>query len=66
VDSPEPFLGLHDAAKVLGVSSHTLYAYVAHDRVPYYKVGGRLRFRRSQLVAWVESSRRGPEVAMAQ
>ena len=42
------------------------YVYQNLDKIPHYRPagkGGPVRFKRSQIVEWVESSKGGPEVA---
>lgn len=46
-----------EAAKILGVSENTLAVWRSAKRygLRFYKVGGRVRYRVSDLVAWLES-----------
>ncbi len=37
-----------------GFSTNTLYGWVSQRRIPFIKIGGRLRFDRRKLDAWVE------------
>jgi len=52
-----PFPELFDAqtaAKKLGISYGTLRAWVSKGRIPYTKIGNRLRFTDDQLLAVLE------------
>jgi len=51
----EPWITIDEAAKHLGFAVGTLYNKVAADEVPYRRVGRSLRFRRSELDAWIEA-----------
>jgi excisionase family DNA binding protein len=57
----EPWLRYPAAAAVLGISRGTLEVWLSVKRyaVPHYKVGRNVLFKRSELVAWLESRRRG-------
>lgn len=50
-------LDAREAAKYLGISVHTLDTWRSTKRhvIPYLKVGGRIRYRKSDLDAWLES-----------
>jgi excisionase family DNA binding protein len=57
----EPWLRYPGAAKVLGISRGTLEVWLSTKRygVPHYKIGRNVLFKRSELVGWLESRRRG-------
>lgn len=61
--TPEPWLTAADAAAHLGYTVGTLYNKCAAGEVPHRKVGRALRFRRSELDAWVESHGQTAETA---
>jgi excisionase family DNA binding protein len=56
--TPDPnseILDKHGAALFLGFSSRTLDTWIQKKRIPYVKLpGGSIRFRRSQLIAFLE------------
>jgi excisionase family DNA binding protein len=60
----EPWLRYAGAAKVLGISRGTLEVWLSTKRygVPHYKIGRNVLFKRSELLAWIESRRRGGDV----
>lgn len=45
----DPWLGVDESAKYLGVTKNTIYKYAHRHEIEYRKVCGRLRFRRSAL-----------------
>ena len=47
----EPFLTLRETARQLGVSACTLWRW----KVPGHEIGGRRRFRMSEVVAYIEA-----------
>ncbi len=55
----EPFVGIEDAAKFLGVRPSWLYEGCRLSRVPHYKVGKYLRFRLSELEGWIQRHENG-------
>jgi excisionase family DNA binding protein len=69
--APEPWLTVAQAAARLSLSTKALYNLVApgcddRKRIPCYRLGpmgGAIRFRASDLDAWVESRRDAPKAA---
>jgi excisionase family DNA binding protein len=59
----EPLLTTREAADLLGFAAGTIVDWAESGDLPCFKIGGRLRFRESELEAWIEEQRRGPEVA---
>ena len=58
------FMSVQEAARFLGVSPKSLYAWVSQRRIPYRKAGRRLLFLESELVEWTcpsVKSREGPK-----
>lgn len=53
-----PWLTLEEAAAYLRMPKDTLYKRTAE--IPHTKQGGRIRFRREELDAWMEEGREGP------
>ena len=51
------FLDMERTAKLLNVTRNSLYR-MTHQRVlPYYKAGGRIYFKYSEIIDWMESCR---------
>ncbi|MCY4002418.1 MAG: helix-turn-helix domain-containing protein [Rhodospirillales bacterium] len=56
----EPFMTGREAGQLLGLSHRTFDRYRAPGRGPaYYKFGGAVRYRRSDVIAWAERRQRG-------
>lgn len=49
----EPFITAEEAAAFLRLSKRTVYNKVSLGELPHYKRDGMLRFRRSDLAAWM-------------
>lgn len=49
----EDMLTVDDAARFLQISPKTLRNWVAYKKIPYYKVGGAIRFKTVKLEAWL-------------
>jgi len=47
------------AAAYLGISQSKLYQMVSRREIPFYKVGGKILFKREDLDAYLESCRVG-------
>jgi excisionase family DNA binding protein len=54
----EPLLTAQ-VGELLGFSAATIVDWAEAGRVPAFKVGGRLRFRESEVLAWLEGKRAG-------
>jgi len=55
--SPE-FLGIREVSQHLGVSNSTLYSLVEEQRIPHYRIGRLIRFKRSEIDAWMEGNKK--------
>ncbi|MCY3598065.1 MAG: helix-turn-helix domain-containing protein [Rhodospirillales bacterium] len=56
----EPFMTGRKAGQLLGLSHRTLDRYRATGRGPaWYKFGGAVRYRRSDVIAWAERRQQG-------
>lgn len=53
---PPEVLNVTDACKLLGVSRNTLYAAVSRNEVPHRRIGTSIRFSRTALLKWLDSS----------
>lgn len=51
-------LNTFEAAKYLGMCAHTLRTLVAAHQIPCYQVGRYMKFRQSDLDAWVAKQQR--------
>ena len=56
----EPLVTVEEAAAFLGVQPGTVYLWAETGRLPSYKIGALRRFRLSDLEAYLESLREGP------
>lgn len=50
----EPFVDAAAVADYLGVSYQTVLRWAGTKRIPSYKIGTAVRFRMSEISAWVE------------
>ena len=41
----------------LGIKEKTIYAKVAEDQIPYYRIGNLIRFKKDEIDQWLESCR---------
>ncbi len=46
-------MNIEQASQYLGFSKSTLYSWAHQKRIPYVKIGGRLRFDKRKLDAWL-------------
>lgn len=57
----ERLIGIDEVAAILGVGSGTLYKWVWQKKIPYLKVNGALRFRPSELEAFISAKNQPPK-----
>lgn len=55
--TPEPMIGIDEACKILHRAKSTVYALAQAHKIPFYQPGKMLQFKRSELMAWMESAR---------
>ena len=48
------FLNIQEASEYLGFAIHTLYGWTSQRRIPFVKIGGRVRFDKQKLDRWIE------------
>ena len=56
----EQLLSARELADLLGFSAGTVVDWAENGTIPSFKVGGRLRFRESEVLDWLERRRRQP------
>ncbi len=61
-DTDEPLIEIDEASKIIHKAKSTIYALARAHKLPYYKPGKMLQFKRSELMAWVETSKRATSV----
>lgn len=62
----DAFLNVSEAARFLGLSTHTLNCWRSRDRGPAYcKLGSSVRYRASDLRAFADAQRREPAPSAA-
>jgi predicted DNA-binding transcriptional regulator AlpA len=47
--------GIELATKITGLSKASVYRFTCEGTIPYHKKGGKLFFKTSELVKWIES-----------
>jgi excisionase family DNA binding protein len=57
---PEKLWTVADVADYLGVTARTVRNWQQCNRLPYLKIGGTVRFRHSDVIAWVDGFEEGP------
>ena len=53
----EPLQTAADVGELLGVTPRTVYLWARTGRLPSFRVGGAVRFRRSEIEAWLQDHR---------
>jgi excisionase family DNA binding protein len=63
--SLERLLTARELADLVGFSAATIVDWSERGELPSFKVGGRLRFRESEVEAWIEARRTRGDVSPA-
>lgn len=54
------FLGVQEASKLIGVSADFIYKLTMQKRIPHYKLGKLLKFKKSEVLQFMEEKRVEP------
>jgi excisionase family DNA binding protein len=57
----EPLLTAAEVGELLGFSPSTIVDWAEQNKIPGFRIGGRLRFRWSEVEATLEAGRFGPD-----
>ncbi len=57
-DSNDKPLTIDEASEFLHIPKSTLYQFTSARRIPFKKVGKKILFLKSELVAWVEAGKK--------
>jgi excisionase family DNA binding protein len=52
------FWSIQGLSNYLDIKTSTLYAMVGEKKIPHYKVGRLIRFRKSEIDLWMERNRK--------
>jgi len=50
-------INIREAGELTDLAKQTIYGLVNRREIPYFKQGQKLRFKRSELIHWIESGR---------
>jgi excisionase family DNA binding protein len=56
----ERLLTIEEASELLQIRPKTLYCWICSKKIPYIKLGSAVRFKESELEAWIESKKVNP------
>jgi excisionase family DNA binding protein len=62
-DPDHTWLTLVQLAELLAITERHIRRLVAEQRIPYTKVGGRLRFNLARVQTWLDANSHGPDHA---
>lgn len=58
VQEAEEVLTVKQCAALLGYSTDQIYRLVSKSEIPYYRLSGQLRFRKSEVLEWAFKNRK--------
>jgi excisionase family DNA binding protein len=61
VNAVERLLTARELGDLLGFAAATVVDWAEAGKIPAFKIGGRLRFRESEVLAWLEAQRLGTQ-----
>jgi len=61
IKKQKELMGTKEASEFLGIKKQTLYEWVVQRKIPFIKVGRLIKFRRSDLEAWLKKRTREEE-----
>jgi excisionase family DNA binding protein len=53
----DPLLTINDLCSLLKIEPTTVYQMTYRGKIPHYKIANRLRFRQSEILAWIDNQR---------
>lgn len=57
----KPFLCLSEACELTGLSKSSIYRLTSEKQIPHIKRGGKLLFKREEIIKWIESAKQNVE-----
>ena len=51
-------IGIEGACKITDLAKPTIYGLVSNRKIPFFKQGKKLRFRKTELIEWIEAGRK--------
>ncbi len=57
-ESLNRIIDIEQTADFLNLAKATIYGLVHRNKIPHFKQGKKLRFKKSDLMAWIEKGRR--------
>jgi PTS system nitrogen regulatory IIA component len=58
-DDPARLIEAPEVALILGVSKETVWKWTREGRIPVVRLRGRVRYRRSRILEWLEETEVG-------
>ena len=58
----EPLINVNDGAKLLCLHPQTIRQFVREGRLKAYRIGGNIKFKKSDLMAYIEKSQIKPDM----
>lgn len=62
VNPGSELMSLPEVADYLGMAERTIYMWAQNGKLPAFKLGVSWRFRKSEIDAWLETQRTGPDM----
>ena len=57
---PDEMMNIEEVALYLKMSERAIYDWVKSNKIPAFKLGNTWRFKKSEIIGWMESNRTGP------
>jgi excisionase family DNA binding protein len=56
-EKSNPYMTIREVAEYLRIKASTIYSLAEQKRIPHYKIGRLVRFKRSEIDQWMEGNR---------
>jgi excisionase family DNA binding protein len=51
------YLTADEASLAIKLAKSTLYAYASKNKIPHYRIGGKILFTNADLTSWIKSKK---------
>jgi excisionase family DNA binding protein len=59
-DTKMKLVSVRELSEILDIKEKTLYHLVSEGKIPYYRIGKLVRFKRDEIDSWIESKKSIP------
>lgn len=57
----DEYLTVEESSEIINLKVSTIYTLTCRNKIPYFKRGKKIYFRKSELVEWINQGKKSPE-----